>query len=74
MAAENGQKLLLSTQKLQGSKVICMPGFVTTLYRRVRVLSWLFERTWTHTSLAGQPFFFLRAGGEKRLVTLARFS
>ena len=43
MAAENGQKLLLSTQKLvflQGSKVICVPGFVTT---RVRVLSWLFN-------------------------------
>ena len=52
MAAENSQKLLLSTQKLvflQGSKVIWVPGFTATLYRRVRVLSWLFERTWTHT-------------------------
>ena len=49
MAAENGQKLLLWLVFLQGSKVICVPGFVMTLYRRVRALSWLFERTWTHT-------------------------
>ena len=30
-------------------KVQRSSAFVTTLYRRVRVLSWLFERTWTHT-------------------------